>query len=369
MRNIQMLVVSRTLSVGSWLGIASLVLGSGCHNGSSPYETAGAQAVTSDAGTATKEQSSEAAGKAGSHNDEAGKTAERQTSTDMSSSSGSGGAVSKGGAGIGGVGTASAAGAKSANDAGGSNAGGSAHDGAAAGKPAPECGKVGQACCASNACTSDAVCQDAKCFSCGHPGEPCCAGSCGSGCCVESRCLAVGASCGGNSGTCMSDGCSGCGSSAQLCCPGGGCHAGLACTSNSPTAAASFPPSMLTCSVCGKADEACCPDRTCSAGVCVGNGAGGEVCRTNCGTEGQACCQLASGASCGAGLNCTNQICSKCGGEGEPCCAGAASCESSLVCADSKCVTCGKPGQPCCQQSLGNDGCSGQSTCVLARCT
>jgi hypothetical protein len=167
----------------------------------------------------------------------------------------------------------------------------------------------------------------------------------------------------------MSDGCSGCGSSAQACCPGGGCHGGLACQPKNPSSAAAFPASGMTCSVCGKADEACCPDRTCSAGVCVGSGNSGEVCRSNCGAENQACCQLASGNSCAAGLLCTNEVCSKCGGEGEACCSGSASCHDALVCAAGKCATCGKSGGPCCPASLGNDGCAGQSMCLLGSCT
>jgi hypothetical protein len=164
---------------------------------------------------------------------------------------------------------------------------------------------------------------------------------------------------------CAAEGCSGCGASAQACCPGGGCHLGLTCKAPDMN-----PLAGMACEVCGKADEPCCPGRGCSEGVCVGSGSGGEVCRTQCGSDGQACCQLRSGVSCGASLACAADTCKKCGGDGQPCCSTAAACSGALICFEKACSACGKPGQPCCTpQMFGDDGCPGSSSCSMGRCS
>jgi hypothetical protein len=101
------------------------------------------------------------------------------------------------------------------------------------------CGGADQACCAKQRCKDPGqACVSGLCKPCGMTGQACCAGdTCnGGGCCINSACIAAGASCGAPIGACMASVCQGCGDMGQPCCPTTtsakrtSCHAGLACS-------------------------------------------------------------------------------------------------------------------------------------------
>ena len=247
------------------------------------------------------------------------------------------------------------------NGSAGTSTGGLSDDGT--------CGDQGLPCCEGSTCHGDGlVCRSLGaganiCSRCGDPGDNCCAGSTcnGSGCCVNNLCIPDGAACGEDYGTCAAGQCDGCGHYNQICC-GTSCIAGHECTEG-------------ICTPCGGDAESCCPadssDARCTVGVCVPSGAE-SMCHSDCGAEGQACCDVATSTTGGCsedGLLCNdNNECAPCGGQGEACCTGrgATACDSGLECADDVCTPCGGDGQSCCPAASADPRCVDGVVCVPA---
>lgn len=136
------------------------------------------------------------------------------------------------------------------------------------------------------------------CLPCGHPGEACCTGNLclGSGCCVhelaKSTCIANGAACAPDQGSCSN----------------GACQDGG----------------------CGLVGQPQCGTLRCTSPFTVGNAIGAPELCASCGGIGQKCCDAIDpfGGTCGLGATCTPvnlmpySECAACGDHGQPCCAG-----------------------------------------------
>ncbi|MEM9189780.1 MAG: hypothetical protein AAGF12_11425 [Myxococcota bacterium] len=169
-----------------------------------------------------------------------------------------------------------------------------------------DCGDVSQECCTSGRrCESGSICD---------PSGTCCATTNGAECSGPDDC---------------------CG---NLDCLGGECCA-------------------VTGQACRTASE-CCGSATCDNNVCTTPSA-------DCGASRQECC---TGDSCQDGLECVEDTCVPCGGEGEGCCRGSEPCQDALVCTDGMCAPagpdCGMEDQDCC---TGN-ACSGTLQCTDGKC-
>jgi hypothetical protein len=170
------------------------------------------------------------------------------------------------------------------------------------------CGAMGEACCNVDVCSGAGcgTCQagachptSGTCTECGVLDAPCCAfGTCLQGVCQDNGFCEVDVMCTGVS--CMDEG--------TVCRRGG-------------------------CVECGGELADCCADDVCN---------GGSTCIATkclpCGYEGAWCCGYPNANDCGAAECAWDAFCvGACGGEGEPCCAGAdgmpPTCDGSLICA------------------------------------
>jgi hypothetical protein len=212
------------------------------------------------------------------------------------------------------------------------------------------CGKANLPCCLQGAvCGGDATlaCNaSGNCVPCGDVTGPCCA---------------TGAQCKG-AAICNAQNVCSCGSLGEPCCGASAtCQGALTCDITGKCA-------------CGGVNQPCCePDLTCNADNLVCDHQTFD-CITNCGHQGQPCC---NGTSCNAGLACAGGLCA-CGGVNQPCCFPSSTCNATLSCtnghcfpADSQCASCKTNLQLClakcgsdahCQCLCHNSDCS----CLLA---
>lgn len=204
-----------------------------------------------------------------------------------------------------------------------------------------------------------AGCRATEGFSCGEPGQPCCAlGACSAGACCDrdigfhppstsgralpAVCVAVGSPCAHSNGkTCAGGSCGGCGALGEACCT----------VSPALGEACSAPASTCVdhrCVSCGSKGAPCC-GAECAEGLGCASGRCGD-----CGGPGQACC---AGGACREGLCTFGNVCATaCGADGQRCCGPAGSCVDGLLCDGDRCTRCGRPGAPCCDANTCDDG-------------
>jgi len=169
------------------------------------------------------------------------------------------------------------------------------------------CGGLGQPCCGTTGkspfCTGAGLkCYSGSCQHCGGPGQPCCDGlvCLGKGCCISSKCVAPGGSCGTFNGSCAGGSCVG-GSSSYNPCGGLGQQD---CFSTHCTAPFTYYYSS-SCESCGADSQKCCTGYWCGPGQACSGTSSSSTCVT-CGGTGQPCCM---GVFCATGT-CTGSTCS-----------------------------------------------------------
>jgi hypothetical protein len=155
-----------------------------------------------------------------------------------------------------------------------------------------------------------------------------------------------------------------CGAVGQVCCGVSFCRNSACCAAGVCVATGASAGSNLVCSdgtvtACGTPSAACCANNDCGGGCCSGN-----VC-------------TGSGGTCVVGGTCALGSCGGCGGAAKPCCHGDANggasndfcTQADTACdpASSACKPCGGPGQICCEGNFcDNGGCCDHTTLTAA---
>ncbi len=247
-------------------------------------------------------------------------------------------------------------------------------------------------------CSSDTVCSDALCVSCGGPGQPCCGGTApcaGAGICSGGHCVSS-TPCGGFGEQCCVAG-SPCGDG--LTCNGAFCDVLGAVDAGAPpldggTDAGDAPPAPdlpdgWSTSPCGGSGQRCCAGE-CEAGFmcsgsdplatcipCVHHCASGEQgCdamgrRVSCqepisGPGGHSCREFVNPEACSADTVCRpGMSCVSCGGVGQPCCMGSTPCSGTATCRSGFCST-AVCGNGSCEDTMGENCTSCDPDCHCA---
>lgn len=109
------------------------------------------------------------------------------------------------------------------------------------------------------------------------------------------------------------------------------------------------------CVACGRSGDMCCPGSTCFfTNSCNAN----NLCAITCGVEGLPCCPIEEDyANTPDGCQyddylCLSDVCTSCGGIGQPCCRGDRCDDAASECVEGSCVECGVTGAPCCSGSV-----------------